>query len=84
MATMHPCRQRRLSRGWEPVQLIGRMKIEAAKDGFTLPKTYLMLRWLFLWENHRTPVPGYYAGLLARILGTPVSPTGDVGGHRRG
>ena len=73
---MHPCRQRRLSRGWEPVQLIGRMKIEAAKDGLTLPKTYLMLRWLFLWENHRTPVPAHYAGLIVRAL--------DAGGHRRG
>jgi hypothetical protein len=72
----HPCRQRRLSRGWQPVQLIGRMKIEAAKDGFGLPKTYLMLRWLFLWENQRTPMPGYYAGLLERIL--------DAGGHPRG
>ncbi len=71
MATMHPCRQRRLCRGWEPVQLIGRLRIEAAKDGRTLPKTYLLVRLLFLWENDRLPLPGYYAGLLARIHGEP-------------
>ena len=31
-------RQPRLARGWEPVQLIGRMKILAARDGVELPK----------------------------------------------
>ncbi|MFI7431457.1 hypothetical protein ACIBPB_31175 [Micromonospora sp. NPDC049836] len=69
VAVMHPARQRRLLRGWEPVQLIGRMRIEAAKDGVILPKTYLLVRLLFLWENHRLPLPGYYASLLTRILG---------------
>ena len=73
---MHPCRARRLNHGWQPVQLIGRMKIEAAKDGLTLPKTYLLLRWLFLWENHREAVPAAYAGLITRAL--------DGGGPRRG
>ncbi len=70
---MHPARQRRLCRGWEPVQLIGRLRIEAAKDGYVLPKTYLMVRLLFLWENDRLPLSGYYAGLLARIHGEPVT-----------
>ncbi|GAB3855849.1 hypothetical protein GCM10029963_51250 [Micromonospora andamanensis] len=69
VSVMHPARQRRLLRGWEPVQLIGRLRIEAAKDGVTLPKTYLLVRLLFLWENHRIPLPGYYAGLIARVLG---------------
>ncbi|MER6592103.1 hypothetical protein ABT214_09670 [Micromonospora purpureochromogenes] len=73
---MHPARQRRLLRGWEPVQLIGRMRIEAAKDGVTLPKTYLLVRLLFLWENHRLSLPGYYAGLLTRIHGELPSTTG--------
>lgn len=67
MNTTSAWRQQRLARGWEPVQLIGRMRIAAGRDGITLPKTWLMVRVVFLWENHRIPVPGYYAGLLARI-----------------
>lgn len=77
--TSHPCRQRRLARGWEPVQLIGRMKIEADRDGITLPKTYILLRLLFLWENHRAPMPGYYTHLLGRIFPTDGAGTA---GHR--
>ncbi len=53
------------------MQLIGRMKILAARDGVDLPKTYELLRELFLWEQHRTRMPGYYAGLLHRILESP-------------
>ena len=59
----------RLSRGWEPVQLIGRMKILAGRDGMPLPAVYLLVRLVFLWENQRAELPGYYAGLLARIYG---------------
>jgi hypothetical protein len=66
---MTELRLRRLSRGWEPVQLIGHMKIEAARDGVTLPAVYLLARLVFLWENHRAAVPAYYAGLLHRIYG---------------
>jgi len=65
----HPWRLARLSRGWDPVQLIGRMKILAERDGVVLPRTYLLVRLVFLWENHRQPVSGYYAGLLIRIYG---------------
>ena len=59
----------RLTRGWEPVQLIGRMKILADRDGVNLPAVYLLVRLIFLWENQRAHLPGYYAGLLARIYG---------------
>ncbi|MEU7902998.1 hypothetical protein [Actinoplanes sp. NPDC049118] len=59
----------RLSRGWDPVQLIGRMKIAAARDGVTLPAVYLLVRLVFLWENQRSTVPGYYVGLLRRVYG---------------
>lgn len=59
----------RLSQGWEPVQLIGRMKILAASDGITLPPVYLLVRLVFLWENHRTPMPTYYVYLLDRVYG---------------
>jgi hypothetical protein len=67
-------RQPRLERGWEPVQMIGRLRIAAGRDGVALPKTWLLIRLVFLWENHRTPVPGYYAGLLNRVFDnhTPV------------
>ncbi|GIJ47237.1 hypothetical protein Val02_41230 [Virgisporangium aliadipatigenens] len=62
-------RQCRLARGWEPVQLIGRLKIEAARDGLVLPQTWQMIRLVFLWENNRVPVPGLYATLFERVLG---------------
>jgi len=64
---MSELRLRRLSRGWDPVQLIGRMKILAARDGATLPAAYLLARLVFLWENQRAPLPAYYAGLLGRV-----------------
>ena len=64
-------RQPRLARGLEPVQLIGRMKILADRDGIQLPKTYLLVRLIFLWEHHRAPLPGYYAHLLGRIFEHP-------------
>jgi hypothetical protein len=63
-------RQPRLSRGWTPVQMIGRMRIAAMRDGVALPKTWLMLKVVFLWENHRQPVPGYYASLLRQVFDT--------------
>ena len=66
---MTELRRLRLSRGWDPVQLIGHMKIVAAGDGVTLPKVYLLARLLFLWENHRAPMPTYYVHLLDRVYG---------------
>ena len=64
-------RQPRLARGWEPVQLIGRMKILAARDGVKLPKTYHLVRDIYLWENHRADLPAYVASLLGRIFDQP-------------
>jgi hypothetical protein len=64
-------RQPRLARGWEPVQLIGRLKILADRDGIELPKTYQLVRDIYLWEHHRQPLPGYVATLLGRIFDTP-------------
>ena len=60
----HPCRQRRLTYGWEPMQLIGRVEIVAQHAGIDLPKTYELLRNLFLWEHHREPLPEQYAVLI--------------------
>lgn len=65
----HPCRTARLSRGWEPVQVIGRMKIVAGRDRVVLPDTWLLVKLLFLWENQRVPVAGYYRTLLSRVFG---------------
>ena len=80
-------RQPRLVRGWEPAQLIGRMKILADRDGVSLPKTYLLLRLIFLWEHHREAVPTYYAALLARIFDGPnpfiTGPVQHVAGRGR-
>jgi hypothetical protein len=50
--------------------MICRMRIAASRDGVALPKTWLLIRLVFLWENHRAPVPGYYAGLLHRVFNT--------------
>lgn len=61
-------RSLRLSKGWEPTQLIGRMKILAAREGVALPATYLLVRLLFLWENGRITVPTYYADLINRAM----------------
>lgn len=68
---MTDLRQLRLSRGWEPTQLIGRMKIQADHDGVTLPAVYQLIRLVFLWENQRLSVPTYYAVLLHRIFAEP-------------
>ena len=62
-----PWRQLRLSRGWQPTQLIGRMKITAGRNGITLPQTWFLLRLVFLWENQRTAVPAFYAALLDQV-----------------
>ena len=66
---MSELRLRRLARGWEPTQLVGRMKILAAREGVTLPAAYLLVRLVFLWENRRAELPAYYAGLFRRIYG---------------
>ena len=62
--TTHPCRRRRLAFGWEPMQLIGRIEILAHYAGIDLPKTYELLRYLFIWEQHREPIPEAYAVLI--------------------
>ncbi|MEU5949894.1 hypothetical protein ABZ793_30685 [Micromonospora sp. NPDC047465] len=49
------------------------MKILAGRDGITLPKTYVMVRQLFLWEQHRAALPTYYRSLLGRIFDSPYS-----------
>lgn len=64
----HPFRQRRLARGWEPVQLIGRMKIEASRDGVSLPETWLLIRQVYLWENQRESLDGYFHRLVSRVF----------------
>ncbi len=33
-----------------------------------LPETWLMVKLLFLWENQRVPVSGYFTTLLSRVL----------------
>jgi hypothetical protein len=69
--TIHPCRQRRLTYGWQPMQLIGRIEIIAHHAGIDLPKTYELLRHLFLWEQHREPIPETYAVLIEYALRYP-------------
>lgn len=63
-------RQARLSRGWEPIQMIGRMRIAADRQGVPLPKTWLLLRYVFLWENQRAPIHPVYDGLLRHVFTT--------------
>jgi hypothetical protein len=61
-------RQPRLARGWDPIQMIGRMKILAARDGVALPPSWWLVKVVFLWENHRSGIPAYYDRLLARVF----------------
>ncbi len=68
---LHPCRIRRLAYGWQPMQLIGRIEILAHHAGIDLPKTYELLRYLFLWEQHREPIPERYAVLIEYALRHP-------------
>lgn len=86
---VHPCRQRRLTYGWQPMQLIGRIEILAHYAGITLPKTYELLRFLFLWEQHREPIPERYAVLIEyafrypnALIGERTAPPSDAG-HAR-
>jgi hypothetical protein len=69
--TMHPVRQRRLDYGWQPMQFIGRLEILAQLAGVDLPKTYELLRALFLWEQHREPVPPAYSTLIEHVFRNP-------------
>jgi hypothetical protein len=48
------------------------MKIVASQEGMRLPRTYRLIWEMFLWENHRVPVPGDYADLLYRAFTTPI------------
>ncbi len=61
-------RQPRLARGWEPAELVCRMKLHAARDGVVLPQTWLLVKVVFLWENHRAGIPAYYDRLLAQVF----------------
>ena len=61
--------------------MVGRLKILAARDGVPLPKTWLLLRLVFLWENQRAQIPMAYAGLLRELFDTYVSTPG--GGRYR-
>ncbi len=70
-SVMHPCHQRRLTYGWQPMQLIGRIEILAEHAGIDLPKTYELLRYLFLWEQHREPLPDQYAVLIEYAFRNP-------------
>jgi hypothetical protein len=86
---VHPCRERRLTYGWQPMQLIGRIEILAQHAGIDLPKTYELLRNLFLWEQHREPLPEQYAVLIEYAFRNPnallperVDPPSDAG-HAR-
>jgi len=74
-------RQQRLSRGWEPIQMIGRMKITADRLGLTLPPAWLLIRWVFLWENHRAELPPFYAALLDDVF-APRTVRNVASGHR--
>jgi hypothetical protein len=68
---VHPVRHRRLAYGWQPMQLIGRIEILAQYAGIDVPKTYELLRHLFLWEQHREPIPEPYAVLIEYALRHP-------------
>lgn len=90
MTHTHPCRSRRLAFGWEPMQLIGRIEILAHHAGIDLPKTYELLRHLFLWEQHREPIPELYAVLIEYALRYPnalipecTAPSPSEAGHAR-
>ncbi|AGL14262.1 hypothetical protein [Actinoplanes sp. N902-109] len=53
------------------MQLIGRIEILAHHAGIDLPRTYELLRYLFLWEQHREPIPQPYAVLIEYALRHP-------------
>lgn len=93
LPAVHPCRERRLTYGWQPMQLIGRIEILAQYAGIDLPKTYELLRYLFLWEQHREPIPESYAVLIEYALRHPhallperstTAPSQSDAGHTRG
>lgn len=65
-----PFRQLRLSHGWELADLAMRMKFTATVRGLVLPPVGLLVAWLFLWENQRQPIPGFYADLLTVVFDT--------------
>ncbi|WP_436526190.1 hypothetical protein [Actinoplanes sp. HUAS TT8] len=75
--TLHPCHRRRLAFGWQPLQLIGRIEVLAHAAGITLPKTYELLRYLFLWEQHREPIPERYAVLIEYAFRHPYALLGE-------
>ncbi|SHN35262.1 hypothetical protein [Cryptosporangium aurantiacum] len=64
-------REHRLSRGWEPDEFIAHLRTEAARLGLTLPHTWQLLHAVFLWENHREPVPVCWDRLIHRVFDTP-------------
>lgn len=66
----NPWRNARLARGWEPLDVVGRMKARAGRQGLPLPPAWLLIQWLFLWENHRVVIPRFYTRLLAQVFAT--------------
>lgn len=68
--TAYPLRQLRLSHGWELADLAMRMKFVATVRGTVLPPVGLLVAWIFLWENQRQELPGFYAELLATVFDT--------------
>lgn len=77
-ATMgDPWRQARLDRGWEPLDVVGRMKTTADRQGLRLPPAWLLIQWLFVWENHRAALPTFYEELLTQVF------MGRLSGGRR-
>jgi hypothetical protein len=70
MGTPASCwsRQLRLAHGWDTAELVWRMKFVAGRDGVHLPKMPTMLTWVFLWENQREPLTGFYAELMLAVF----------------
>ncbi len=74
---MNIWRNQRLSRGWEPLDVVGRMKFTAQRQGLLLPPGWVLLQWVFLWENHRAPLPSFYEQLLDHVFGSARPKAGE-------
>lgn len=67
-APLYRWREPRLARGWDPVELVLRMKAVAQREGVSLPHAWLLVKVVFLWENHRAGIPAHYDRLLAQVF----------------
>ena len=61
-------REPRLARGWDPVELVLRLKTVARREGVPLPHAWLLVKVVFLWETHRAGIPARYDRLLAQVF----------------